>query len=79
MPTISAHVSEDFASAVENAAAVAEEKKVGPWLANAAKDRLEREGLMPGNPKAEILAAVEEIGVERALKILRQAGRKKAA
>jgi hypothetical protein len=75
MPTISAHVSEKFSAIVETAAKNSPEDKVGPWLAEAAKQRLEREGLMPGDPKAEILAAVSQIGTERALEVLREAAR----
>ena len=75
MPTISAHVSEDFAKEVETAAALSEDKKVGPWLAKAAASRLESEGRMPREARAELLAAIREIGEAKALELLRHAGR----
>jgi hypothetical protein len=75
MPTISAHVDEKTAETIENAARVSDEKKVGPYVAEAVRQRLAREGMLPGNPHAEIIAAAEEIGVDRALDALRRAQR----
>jgi hypothetical protein len=45
MPTISAHVTDDFAETVEAAAKASPEKKVAPWLKVAAEQRLRRDGV----------------------------------
>lgn len=76
MPTISAHVSDEFSEAVTAAASNSTEKKVAPWLAEAARQRLEREGMLPGNPNAEVLAAANEVGLSKAVEVLRKAARR---
>lgn len=76
MPTIGAHVSDDDNTAVEIAAKAAN-VKVGTWATEAIRQRLSREGMLPGNPRAEINAAIEEVGVDRALEVLKKAVRRK--
>ena len=75
MPTISAHVSDEFNSAIASAAKVSSEKKVGPWLAESAKQRLIRDGMMPGDPATEVMSAAAALGYPQALEVLRAAGR----
>jgi hypothetical protein len=77
MPTLGAHFTDDFSAIIEGVAATSPEKKVGPWITEACRQRLEREGLLPNNPRAEVLAAIEEIGVDRAIEVLRKAIRRK--
>lgn len=79
MPTISAHVTEEEEKAVELAVAASEEKKMAPYVKEAVFRRMAREGMLPGNPRAEINAAIEEVGVEHALELLRKASRRKGA
>lgn len=79
MPTIGAHVSDDLEAVIKSAAKASPEKKPGPWLAEAARQRLEREGMMPGNPMAELIATAQELGVEKAKQILTAAARKELA
>lgn len=78
MPTLGGHFPEEEASSVRRAASASEQKQVGPYIVEAVRQRLARDGLMPANPKAELLAAVEEIGVVPALEILRREQRAKS-
>lgn len=75
MPTISSHVSDEFARTVETAAAASAEKKVGPYIAEAVRRRLEREGMLPGDPQAEVLASAGEVGFEDANQVLKRVAR----
>lgn len=79
MPTLGAHFPDDEAKIVENAAAVSPQEKTGPYIVEAVRQRLQREGLLPVNERAEVLAAIEEIGVGPALEVLRRASRRKGA
>lgn len=72
MPTLGGHFPDDEVQSVKDAASVSAQKQVGPYIVEAVRQRMARDGMMPGNPKAELLAAVEEIGVEPALEILRR-------
>lgn len=74
MPTISAHVDDKTAATIETVAKSSPEKKVGPWLAHAAQQRLERDGYADAAnvQRAELLAMAEEIGVADALDALRR-------
>lgn len=54
MPTISAHVSEEVATAVELAAKATQEGKVGPYIAGAVCERLDRDGLLPGSKNEDV-------------------------
>jgi hypothetical protein len=77
MPTLGAHFSDEEAETVGKAAGASTEKKVGPYIKEAVMQRLEREGMLPGNPHAEIIAAAEEVGIETALLALKRAARTK--
>jgi hypothetical protein len=79
MPTIGAHVSDEVEAAVKAAALTSPERKPGPWLAKAAIMRLEREGRLPPDPLAKVIAKAQEIGIERADRILTEAQRKECA
>jgi len=68
-----------MATNVELAAKASPQKKVGPYIAEAVRQRLERDGMLPEDHHAEIIAAADEIGVEKALAILTRANRRKAA
>ena len=78
MPTLGSHFSDETAAVVEAAAKASSAKKVGPYIAEAVMQRLEREGMMPGNPTAEILAVANEVGHEDSLIALRNLQRRKA-
>ncbi len=54
MPTIGAHVSEAEEQAVKIAAAASPEKKPSPYAAEAIRQRLSREGLLPGTKEEEV-------------------------
>lgn len=77
MPSLGVYFTDQEAEAVESAAAVSTEKKPSPYIAEAVRQRLAREGMLPGNPRAEINAAIEEVGVDRALEVLKKAVRRK--
>lgn len=77
MPTISTQTSEEEAKVIELAAGASEEKRISPYVLEAIRQRLAREGMLPGNVRAELLAAVEEMGVDRALEVLRRSARRK--
>lgn len=79
MPTLGGHFPEDEVADVKAAASLSPQKQVGPYIVEAVRQRMARDGMMPGNPKAELLAAVEEIGVGPALEILRREQRAKTA
>jgi protoporphyrinogen oxidase len=49
------------------------------WLTGLVIKELAKEGMMPGNAKAEYIAAGEEMGFSRALEALRNASRRKGA
>jgi hypothetical protein len=70
--TLSGHFDENVAEAIK-AAAGSDPKQHGAvsrWIVESCKQRLEREGLLPGDPRAAIWAAVEELGVNKALRLL---------
>jgi hypothetical protein len=54
MPTLGAHVSAEEFEAVKLAAQASPEKLPGPYAAEAIRDRLRREGKMPGAENEEI-------------------------
>ncbi len=61
MPTISAHVSEEEAKAVEVAAAAAPEGKPSPYVREAVLQRLDREGLLPGSNGEDVARVVAKV------------------
>jgi len=77
MPTLGAHFSDDMAEAVEKAAKSSPEEKVGPYMAEAVRQRMEREGTLAHNPRAILIAAAEEVGIEHAVAALQREIRKK--
>lgn len=70
MPTISAHVTDHTADAVIAAARISKEAKVGPYIAEAVRQRMAREGTAVPDPRAELFAAAEEVGIDNALAAL---------
>jgi hypothetical protein len=77
MPTISAHLPDQEFDAFETAVKASAEKKQGPYIAEAVRQRMEREGMLPGNPHAELVAAAEEVGIEHAVSALKREARKR--
>lgn len=77
MPTLGAHFPDNVVETVENAAKASPEQKVGPYIVEAVRQRMAREGTLPGNPYAELLSAAEEIGVDQALDAVKRAARAK--
>lgn len=49
------------------------------YIRNLVEQDLAQSGKLPGTVHAEIIAAADEVGHDRALEILRKAGRRKAA
>lgn len=49
------------------------------YITNLVEEDLRQAGLIPGNERAEINAAIDEIGEGQALEILRRASRRKGA
>ncbi len=60
MPTFGAHFSADEAPSVE-AAAKAAGQKLAPYIADAVRSRMQREGMLPGSPEAEALAEARDM------------------
>ena len=60
MPTFGAHFSDDEAHSVE-AAAKAAGQKLAPYIADAVRARMQRDGMFPGSPEAEALAEAREM------------------
>jgi hypothetical protein len=77
MPTLGAHFSDAEAEDVKKAARVSDEQQVGPYIAVAVRQRMEREGMLPGNPRSELLSAAEEVGIEDAIATLKREAAKK--
>jgi hypothetical protein len=77
MPSFGTYFSDEEAPAVEAAARISPEKKVAPYIAEAVRQRMAREGTLPTDPRAELLAAAEEVGMDRALDALKRAARTK--
>ncbi len=79
MPTLGAHFSDDEAKAVEIAAGASPERRVSPYVAEAIRQRMAREGMLRESPTAQLHAAAEEVGgPAQAVEILRRARRNKA-
>ena len=76
MPTLSGHFSEDEAPHVE-AAAKAAGQKLAPYIADAVRSRMQREGMLPGSPEADALAEARDliaaIGPEKFRKTIKEA------
>ena len=60
MPTFGAHFSEEEAPSVE-AAAKASGQKLAPYIADAVRSRMQREGMLPGSQEAEALAEARDL------------------
>ena len=60
MPTLGAHFSDGEAPHVE-AAAKAAGQKLAPYIADAVRARMQREGMLPGSPEAEALAEARDL------------------
>ena len=60
MPTLGVHFSDDEAPSVE-AAAKAAGQKLAPYIADAVRARMQREGMLPGSPEAEALTEAREM------------------
>jgi len=60
MPTLGVHFPDDEAPSVE-AAAKAAGQKLAPYIADAVRSRMQREGMLPGSPEAEALAEAREM------------------
>ena len=60
MPTFGAHFSDDESPIVE-AAAKAAGQKLAPYIADAVRSRMQREGMLPGSPEAEALAGARDL------------------
>ncbi len=76
MPTLGVHFPDNEAGAVEIAAKASPEKKVGRYIAEAVRQRMERDGTLPADPTAELLGAANEIGLLRAVEVLKEEARK---
>ena len=60
MPTLGVHFPDDEAPSVE-AAAKAAGQKLAPYIADAVRSRMQREGMLPGSPEAEALAGARDL------------------
>ncbi len=84
MATLGVHFSDEEESAVR-AAAEAAGQKASPYAAQAIRERMRREGHVPGTPafdlRTEVVAAAEVAGPERVMAALRDLrnGREAAA
>lgn len=73
--TLSGHFDQQTAGLIK--AAVSNDPKphgaVSRWLVQAAKQRLDREGLRANDPRTALNAVIKEIGPERALQLIQAA------
>ena len=60
MPTFGVHFPDDEAHIVE-AAAKAAGQKLAPYIADAVRGRMQREGMLPGSPEAEAITEAREM------------------
>jgi len=60
MPTLGVHFSDGEAPHVE-AAAKAAGQKLAPYIADAVRARMQREGMLPGSPEADALAEARDL------------------
>jgi hypothetical protein len=63
MPTLGSHFSETEAAIVAKAAKASGSEKVSPYIAEAVRQRLEREGFLPGtkeHARREMLAILDQ-------------------
>lgn len=70
MPTFGTYFTDEEAEAVNAAAGMSKEGKPSPYIAEAVRQRMKREGIKPNDPRTALWAAVEEIGPERALQLI---------
>ena len=61
MPTLGTYVSDEIADAVAAAAKETTGGKIAPWLGEAARQRLEREGRLPGSARAQVLSEMVDL------------------
>ena len=61
MPTLGAYVTDEIASAINAAAEETTGGKIAPWLGEAARQRLEREGRLPGTDRAKAIAEMVDL------------------
>lgn len=54
MPSLGVYFTDEEAEAVERAASVSPEKKPSPYIAQAVRDRLGKEGQLPGNKDEDV-------------------------
>jgi len=60
MPTLGVHFSAEEAHSVE-AAAKAASQRLAPYIADAVRARMQREGMLPGSPEADALAEARDL------------------
>ena len=60
MPTLGVHFPDDEATRVESAAKAAGQK-LAPYIADAVRARMQREGMLPGTPEATALAEARDL------------------
>ena len=60
MPTLGVHFPDDESPSVE-AAAKAAGQKLAPYIADAVRARMQREGMLPGSQEAEALAEARDL------------------
>lgn len=70
MPSHGVYFNDNEFDAVTAAAAMSKEGSVSPYIAEAVRIRMKREGIQHNDPRTALWAAVEEIGPTRALEIL---------
>ncbi len=78
MPSHGVYFSDDEYLHVERAALISPEKKPSPYIAEAVRQRMARDGFTPENPLAEVMALVQELGPEESLDALAERARIKA-
>lgn len=61
MPTLGAYVNDEIARAINAAAEETTGGKIAPWLGEAARQRLEREGRLPGTDRAKAIAEMVDL------------------
>lgn len=82
MPSLGVYFPKDESDAVINAAKISEQSE-SAYIADAVRERMRREGHVPGNPafdiRAEALSTAEVVGAETVIRSLRRLRSKNAA
>jgi hypothetical protein len=79
MPTLGTHFADEIVPTIMAAAKASEQEAVGPYIREAVMQRLTRDGMMPGNDRAELNAVIEDMGAAKLLALAKAELQREAA